>query len=45
MMQLNNRALVELCGLLCEAHHQYRSDGEVGCYQDPDTVMFSKGAA
>src|SRR5688500_480581 len=46
MMQLNDlRALVERCCLLGEAHHQYRSDGEVGCDEDPDTVMVGKSAA
>ena len=40
MMQLDDlRALIERGGLLGETHHQYRSDGEVGCDQDADTVM------
>src|SRR4029453_12630336 len=46
MMQLNDfRTFVEHGGLLCKTHHQYRSDGEVGCHEDPDTVVFSKFGA
>src|SRR3954454_10159508 len=42
-MQLDDfRALVEGCGFLSEAHHQYGSDGEVGGNQHTDTVMLGE---
>jgi len=43
MVQLNDfGALVERSCLLSEAHHQHRSDGEVGRHQDTNVVMFGE---